>query len=135
MHLNTDHAPVNHPLKTNFDIENYNSMWFDNQYPSTKPTLSTMCANFLPPKVVKDHHVSPISPPRSDIIDEIIVVLTYTDSLQLQSNIMTESPITPSGSVLTVPFHQHFLDSNNTLCRILYKGANTFRSKWYLVHI
>ena len=40
-YLNTNYSPVKHPFKTSFDIESYNSMWFDQQPSYTMPPLTS----------------------------------------------------------------------------------------------
>ena len=54
-YFNTNYDQIKHSLKTSFYIESYNSMWFDEQPPSTKPPLKMICSDSLSPKVITDH--------------------------------------------------------------------------------
>ena len=47
-YMNNDFAPVTHPFKDSFNIESYNSIWFEKQPPSSKPTLQVYVKTIYP---------------------------------------------------------------------------------------
>jgi hypothetical protein len=135
-YLNTNYAPVKHPFKASFDVESYNSMWFDEQPPSVRPPLSEICVDSLPPRIITDHAVLPSSTPRPDTIDEMTTALSDNNTLDAITEITAESPLSPPTlDPTTDSFHEQVIASIDRLCFVSYKGANTLRPRWYLVQI
>ena len=109
-YLDTDYALVKHPFKPAFDIESYNSMWFDQHQPSTKPPLSEICADSLPPKIITDHILQPTSTPRPDTINEMTAALSDNGDVGYVTDMTTESPIlSPTVAPTADSFHKKLL--------------------------
>ena len=52
------------------------------------------------------------------------------------TDMTTELPIlSPTVAPTADSFHKKVVDSNDRLCFVSYKGANTLRPRWYLVQI
>lgn len=110
-------------------------MWFDQQPPSIKHPLTTICSDSLPPKAVKDHAIATAIIPRPDTIDEMITENTDNNTLDLPTVIAIEIPIISPTETPDDPFHNHVIGSKDKLCFLAYEGANTLRPRWYLVQI
>ena len=135
-YMNTDFAPVAHPFKDAFNIESYNSIWFDKQPPLTKPTLQEVCGANLPPAVESPVNIQDISVARPDTVEEMDASLTEGLSTASQAGAMvTESPLVKPVSETAAQLFSNIQASKDKLCFIAYRGANTIKPKWYLVQI
>ena len=106
-YLNTDFAPVAHPFNSSFDIEIYNSMWFDDHPPLTRPPLSVVCKNSLPPTVELPSISisSPCSQPET--IEEMEASLLENSNIDTQiDDVVTEEQITAAVPLLLAALHQ-----------------------------
>ena len=93
-YLNTDFVPVAHPFKDSFNIESYDSVWFDKQPPSTRPTIGEVCGENLPLPIEGPVEVTNGPTVCPDTVDEIDTLLTDNSSITLQTDaIITESPL------------------------------------------
>lgn len=94
-YLNTEYAPVKHAFKTVFDIKGSNIMWFEQHPPSINPPLAEICSDSLPPKIVTDHVLPPVSAPRPDTIDEMTIA--FSDNAEPPLTLPVAVPTDSSG--------------------------------------
>lgn len=86
--------------------------------------------------VPHDDNNERVATPRLDTIDEMEANLhdnSSDPSVSMSTPIIT--PITPKQDVDVIPFKKEVVVSKDKLCFISYQGANTLRSRWYLVQI
>ena len=80
--------------------------------------------------------MQPTPAPRPDTIDEMTAALSDNNDVGYVTDMTTESSILPPTVAPTADsFHKKVVDSNDRLCFVSYKGANTLRPRWYLVQI
>ena len=64
-YLNTDFAPLHHPLGDSFDISGYNTHWFDDEPPSAPATFVSPVDFATPPASANSSLTPPASQPSS----------------------------------------------------------------------
>jgi len=135
-YMNNDFAPITHPFKDSFNIESYNSIWFEEQPPSSKPVLKDVCKESLPPPIEGLAAVTTAATARPDTIEEMDTSLTDNTSIASQVDaIVTETPLTPAVTNTAESLWSKLKESVNKLCFIAYRGANTLKPKWFLVQV
>lgn len=133
-YLNSDFTAVQHPFKQAFDMESYNSIWFDKQPPSNKPLLSIICKDSLPPAVEQPSQPVIISTGRPDTVEEMDIHLTDNTTRRVELDAIVTEIQKVSVSTTPVPeLHQQIIDSGDKVFFVSYSGANTLRPRWYLV--
>ena len=97
-YMNNNFIPVTHPFKDSINIESYNSIWFEEQPPSSKPVLKDVCKeSLLPP--IEGPAVTPAATARPDTIEEMDTFLTDNKSIASQADaIVIETPLAPAVS-------------------------------------
>ena len=134
--MNTNSASVVHPLKYAFDIESYNSMWYDNQPPSMKPSLNVIFQDSSPSTVEATTSTPDIHTLRPDTVKEMDTA--PKKNLHIDAGIdaiVTEEQTMDFPSTSFLELHQKIVESKGKLFFITYSLANTLRHRWYSVQV
>jgi hypothetical protein len=117
-YLNHSHAPIPHPLKTAFNINQYEPIWF------TKPD------KLSPPKFTNSLRESPIEHSPSKQPTEHAPAQHKDDFITPTVQEDTHAqPSTPTAQQL----YTDISSSTDKLFFVSYKDAGTFRPRWFLV--
>ena len=114
-------APVDHHLKYAFDIESYNSMWYDKQPPSIRPPLITICKDSLPPAVESLTAAKKVCSTRPDTVDEMDTALKDNEHLDLALD--------------TIVSKDQSIDTPDTSLQILHRRIMESKDNYSLSHI
>jgi hypothetical protein len=121
-YLNHSHAPLPHPLRSPFNIQMYNNMWFTSSLPADHPPLFEF----------RDVPDTDASPPDSPSLPLSIASIPARAAIPVCDSDDPSVPITPTtGTAL----HAAILLSVDRLFFISYCPAGTLRPRWYLVQI
>ena len=121
-YMNFEFAPQNHPFTKTFDVEGYNTAWYDDIPPSRPPEL-------LDDSLMPDIDEATATP-LSATTDE-----THINEENPEED-NTEIDIAPGGTnVGENNLHQAIEKSEDKLLFIQYTPANTLRPRWYLVQV
>ena len=151
-YLNSDFAPLRHPFSKNFDIEGYNTSWFDDKPVSRPP-------DFLLDKSFLDTSAKKATPLSKAIFDSQLLQLSddycpateknlknptsYTKEIMDESeNILTiedgpiEKTTVSSTSNRSIEEIKISIDnSTDKLFFVRFIPSNTLRPKWFLVQV
>jgi hypothetical protein len=151
-YLNSDFAPLRHPFSKKFDIESYNTSWFDDKPVSRPP-------DFLLDKSFLDTSAKKATPLSKAIFDNQLLQLsddycpatennfksppTYMQgNTKEDENLLTidDGPITNAAAPLTPNRSMKELNAaiDNSLDKLFFvrfTPSNTLRPKWFLVQV
>ncbi len=121
-YLNHSHSPLPHPLRSPFNIQMYNNMWFPSSLPTDHPPLfafrdepDTDALASIPPSARLSHTSIPAA---------AAIPICASDDPPI--------PTTPSTAS---SLHAAILLSADRLFFVSYRPAGTLRPRWYLVQI
>ena len=146
-YLNSDFAPLKHPFGRNFDIESYNTSWFEDK-PVSRPPDFLLDSTFFDNSAKNVKPLSESIPNNqliklSDISPEGVEKLIQQDidTTQLSDIDTAIVPMPPStGPTQIKEKHVEKISfeidkSNDKLCFVTFTPANTLRPRWFLVQV
>ena len=123
-YLNSNHAPIPHPLKAAFNIELYNDMWFSEPLQTQPPQFSLSERSYPcvePPSAISEVNAENTAETDTDT----------TPTVPRVSHDRPAFPLALSASALAVAIQA----SKDRLFFISYRPEGTLRSRWFLISI
>ena len=150
-YLNSDFAPLRHPFSKNFDIESYNTSWFDDQ-PISRPPDFLLDESFL------DTSAKKATPLSQAVFENQLLQLSNDNSPATEMNQIIPSspsqgnnneedflpaaefePIVNAPAIPTSNVDQDLIAVINNSCDKLFfvrfTPSDTLRPKWFLVQV
>jgi hypothetical protein len=122
-YLNHSHAPLPHPLKSPFNIQMYNNMWFKSSLPTDHPPLF-QCTDIADPDRPSPS-LAPYPPPAVSIPAAAAIPICAPDD----SAALPRPPLTAASLSTSIDL------SDDRLFFISYRPEGTLRPRWYLIQV
>jgi len=136
-YLNTDHAPFRHPFSGSFDIEGYNSKWYDDEPPTRPPDfiLDEPICNELEeldytPSQSQPNNTNTSTKTRDDPVERVQRPSNDTEHLPP----IEIEPSEPQSSP-PKPISDQLQDTTHKLVFVKFTATDTMQARWYLVRV
>ena len=121
-YLNHSHAPLPHPLRSPFNIQMYNNMWFSSSLRTDHPPLFKFTD-------IPDPDSSPSVP---STLPPSIASIPADAAIPVFPN---DDPAVPVPLLTAASLYAAIESSSDRLFFISYRPANTLRPRWYLIQV
>ena len=140
-YLNSDYAPLRHPFGKNFNIESYNTSWFDDK-PVSRPPDFLLDSKFFDDGFKKIDQLSDYDcKPALDTEPSAADTINLCDGNDMSTIIPSTPTVKDSSTELTViptideKFYSNLDSSADKLFFVTFTPSDTLRPKWFLIQI